>query len=92
MNLFTPGRPFPLHLTPAMDGEGGGGANGPTAPKKKYRPGRIELDPADCALVVHYEAELLEEGPGGERHVLERTPGVKKIKASSKRNWARGWA
>ena len=63
-----------------MGDEGGhGGGGGGT--KKKYRPGTIELDSAECALLVNYDCEILEEGPDGERRVLEKQAGVKKIKA-----------
>mmetsp|Transcript_10146 Transcript_10146/g.17438 ORF Transcript_10146/g.17438 Transcript_10146/m.17438 type:complete len:799 (-) Transcript_10146:291-2687(-) len=51
--------------------------------KKKVRPGAIELDPSDCAIIVHYEIEEAILGESGEPIAIDKKKEQKKIKVKT---------
>eukprot|EP00899_Mesostigma_viride_P023928 jgi/Mesvir1/471/Mv11346-RA.1 len=51
--------------------------------KKKIRPGKIELDPEDCAIIVHYEVEATVLDDSGNVVASDKKPSEKKIKVKT---------
>eukprot|EP00287_Rhodomonas_sp_CCMP768_P007732 CAMPEP_0196726244 /NCGR_PEP_ID=MMETSP1091-20130531/7569_1 /TAXON_ID=302021 /ORGANISM="Rhodomonas sp., Strain CCMP768" /LENGTH=71 /DNA_ID=CAMNT_0042068643 /DNA_START=127 /DNA_END=339 /DNA_ORIENTATION=+ len=47
-------------------------------PKRKFRPGLIEADPVENALLVHYEVEEIVDGVSA-----EKKQSVKKVKLNA---------